>query len=97
MSDAEKLLKCAAIVCQHVACGGAPIMRAVRDLPEIAEDSGWQFLCGESVEEDPERAEVWILSEVISTDPSIKKFIHLPPGCTAVREHDGGWSFHRSS
>ncbi len=74
----------ASIVCSHVA-NGRPILRAVRDEPEMAEDSGWQFLCDLVGEENPETAQVWLVCEVLEKDFSLKSIINLPTGTIATR------------
>lgn len=77
--------KRAAIVCSHVAMDSLPILRAVRDEPEMAVDSGWQFLCGADHNDDPAMAKVWAICEVIEFDPSLSEFIDSPPGTVLTR------------
>jgi hypothetical protein len=79
----------AAIVCSHIAENNLPILRAVRDEPEMDEDSGWQFLCGVSGEEDPEKARVWLVCEVIDNEPSLADYMELPPGTVVTRANSG--------
>jgi hypothetical protein len=76
----------AVIVCAHVALG-YPILRAVRDEPEIAEDSGWQFLCDVAENEDPDDAKVWLVCEVLEKDPSIRTIINRSVGTIATKPH----------
>jgi|LakMenEpi03Aug12_release.lakeMendotaPanAssembly.Ray.scaffolds.fasta_scaffold1119348_1 hypothetical protein len=76
----------AAIVCSHISRRTHPILRAVRDEPEIDEDSGWQFLCCSGEEEDSDKAQVWLVSEVVEFDPTLKTIIGLKPGTVAMRK-----------
>jgi len=86
----------AAIVCSHIAVGKLPILRAVRDEPTMAEDSGWQFLCGTSENEDPDEAQVWLIAEVLKYDRSMIPFIGHPPGTVLTRRNRGGvWEVGR--
>ncbi len=78
--------KRAAIVCAHVAINKHPILRAVRDEPEMPEDSGWQFLCNSNLDEDPDMAKVWLVCEVLEFEPSLSEFIGSPPGTVLTRK-----------
>jgi hypothetical protein len=78
--------KRAAIICSHVAIESLPILRAVRDAPTMAEDSGWQFLCDSNTEEDPDEAKVWLIYEVLNYEPSLSAFIDEPPGTVLTRK-----------
>jgi hypothetical protein len=78
--------KRAAIVCSHVSSRTHPILRAVRDEPEMAEDSGWQFLCCSGEEEDADKAQVWLVSEVIDFDPTLRAIVGSTPGTVATRK-----------
>ena len=64
-----------AIVCEHVARHLVAIRKAVRSRPVAAEDSGWQFLCGEFEGEDPKNAAIWSIQEVINHEPSLGQWI----------------------
>ncbi len=75
----------AVIVCSHIAQGQLPVLRAVRDEPEIEEDSGWQFLCSGAEDENPDEAEVWLVCEIVKSDPSIIEIIDAPPGTIVTR------------
>jgi hypothetical protein len=77
----------AAIVCSHVARDHAPILRAVRDEPEMDEDSGWQFLCDKN-NENSDEAQVWLVCEVLEDHPSLSEIIESPPGTIATRLHE---------
>ena len=76
----------AVVVCSHVSSRTHPILRAVRDEPEMDEDSGWQFLCGSGEEEDAFKAQVWLVSEIIEFDPTLKAIIDASPGTVATRK-----------
>ncbi len=90
----------AAIVCPHVAKPDYPILRAERDEPTMAEDTGWQFLCNTAESESENEAQVWALSEVIEHEPSLAEFVNYPPGTVLVRENQNSqWAVlapHRS-
>ncbi|MBL9008565.1 MAG: DUF2185 domain-containing protein [Myxococcales bacterium] len=87
----------AAIVCEHIAEAGCPILRALRDEPVVDEDSGWQFTCGADGHTD-ETGRVWSLSEVISHDDSLADLIQLPVGTSAVRaRQDSPWQREHST
>ena len=64
-----------AIICQHCAKLGSPILLALRDA-----DSGWQFLCGRAEIEQPELAQVWSLSEVVAKESSLRDIIESGDG-----------------
>jgi len=74
----------AAIVCVHVATGGKSIRIAERSAPEDAADSGWQFCCGEALE-DWRKAQVWSIEEVLQLEPSLMDFVDLPAEITLTR------------
>jgi hypothetical protein len=76
----------AAIVCSHIALENAPIMRAVRDKPTMAADSGWQFLCATPANEEASSAKVWLVCEVLDQDTSLKPFINFPFGTVLTRK-----------
>ncbi len=85
----------AVIVCSHVASGKCPILRAVRDDPVAAEDSGWQFRCAVT-EDDPEFAKVWLVCEILNLDPSLAPFIDCPPGTVLARANSSSpWEIDR--
>ena len=77
--------KRAAIICSHVAIGGFPILRAVRDEPTMPEDSGWQFLCGNDLHDESDEARVWLVFEVVDHEPSLQPHVELPPGTVLTR------------
>lgn len=70
----------AAILCQHVARGDRSILLAERCAPEDDRDSGWQFLCDSGPTEDPAKAEVWSLAEVLHRDPTIRSLLQHAEG-----------------
>ena len=76
----------AALVCEHVASGAQPIQVAHRIDPVEEIDSGWQFFCGLVEDEDPAKAKVWSLNDVLEEVPSIRPFLYLAPGAELVRE-----------
>lgn len=75
----------AAIVCVHVAEEQKPVLRAIRDEPIMAADSGWQFTCGAGGH-DEINGRVWSLAEVLSLDDTLADYVSLPPGTALVRE-----------
>ena len=77
----------AAIVCSHVA-EGVPIVRAIRDEPLEAADSGWQFLCARSHADSINEAQVWSLSDVTGVAPSLLAFINAPVGTRLWRRDE---------
>lgn len=74
----------AVILCPHV-FNGAPILLAMRTEPEGEYDSGWQLLCN-CYEENWEDAKVCSVSEALELEPSLERFIDLPPDVTIVRD-----------
>jgi hypothetical protein len=76
----------AAILCSHIAAERRPILRAVRDEPTMPADSGWQFLCGIDNLDSKDSGKVWAVFEVLNFEPSLAKFIDLPPGTILARE-----------
>lgn len=78
------------ILCSHVA-SGKPVLLAMRTEPEEEYDSGWQLLCN-CYEERWEEAKVCSVSEALDLEPSLEKFIDLPPEVTIVRDNvDSAW------
>jgi hypothetical protein len=75
----------AAIVCDHVALQGLPILLAVRDEPSRPEDSGWQFLCNSGTDETD--AKVWAISEVLDLEPSLSGLLDEAPGTELIRKN----------
>jgi hypothetical protein len=94
--DEDREDRRAAILCSHVARQSFPILRAVCDEPEMDEDSGWQFLCGQSHVDTPDDAEVWLVFEVLNHDPSLKEIINYSPGTVLTRPNVGAsWKIQR--
>ena len=60
-------------------------MRAVRDDPVAAEDSGWQFLCGADGHGDEGIGKVWTIDEILDFEPSLKPHMNMPSGTSLVR------------
>jgi hypothetical protein len=60
----------AALVCDHVAIAGDPILHAARSEPIEPADSGWQFLCGRGGH--VQDAKIWILQEVLTCEPTYR-------------------------
>jgi hypothetical protein len=90
--DGDEKDRRAAIVCAEIATEQAPIMRAVRSEPIEPADSGWQFLCGATTEDDS-TAQVWALYEVLECEPSLEPFLELPAGTILSRRNAGEkWS-----
>jgi len=73
------------IVCEHVAELGLPVLRAVRDEPVRAEDSGWQFLCGGKGDEPIKRAKLWLVREILEAEPSLAPWLDAPVGTVLTR------------
>ena len=78
----------AAVLCSHVASDHHQILRAVRDEPAMAADSGWQFLCGAN-DHAHDTAKVWAVFEVLNYEPTLVKFIDSPPGTVLSRVAPG--------
>ena len=85
--ELELLGEMAAIVCEHIARNRVPIRSAFRQDPVEPEDSGWQFFCGDFVEENPSNARVWQLQEVLAHDPSLRAFATESPSIRLWREN----------
>ncbi|MCO5165995.1 MAG: DUF2185 domain-containing protein [Planctomycetes bacterium] len=56
-------------------------------------DSGWQFMCGTTDEEDPGLAEVWGIFQLVHYDPSIAELLPHEgvSGAFARRDFDERW------
>jgi len=76
----------AAIVCSHVAVDGDAILRAMRNEPIQAEDSGWQFMCGRREHDDEDDAQVWSISHVLREERTLQDLLNEPAGTTWVRK-----------
>lgn len=76
-----------AIICGHVAINRCPILYAERSEPIDEIDSGWQFLCNASENEDVGQAQVWSINEVLCYEPSLKRFMNYPPGTRLERKN----------
>jgi hypothetical protein len=74
----------AAILCAHVADGKLPMPCAVRDEPNHAVDTGWQFHCGVNHHGGSD-GKVWAVKSVIKLDESIRQIIDSPPRSSFVR------------
>lgn len=80
-----------AIVCEHVAVQGKPILLAQKDEVVADDDSGWQFLCGAS-DESQAGAQVWSLQEVVDYDNSIQGLVtSAEDGCYVRRDIMAPW------
>lgn len=77
----------AAILCEHVANKGFPILRAIKDEPLEDTDSGWQFICNSGEPEDEDKAQVWAISEVLEIEPSLTEYLDESPGTVLEREN----------
>ena len=75
-----------AIICSHVANEKLPILFAERSEPDDAIDTGWQFVCDSGAKESLETALIWALDEVLAFEPSLRNFMHLPPGTELKRK-----------
>jgi hypothetical protein len=90
VSDGNRSL--AAIVCDHVASGQNPILLAVRTAPEDPDDSGWQFLCASNNHESEDRAQVWLLSEILKKSPELTWWVNSPAGtCLRRKDESSPW------
>jgi len=88
----------AAIVCQHVAEKGCPILLAIRDEPIEPTDSGWQFLCGSDEHEDESKFQVWSVREVTEFEPSLNELVDLPAGSSISRvSAEAPWKIDEST
>jgi hypothetical protein len=76
----------AALVCEHIAQRTEPIRVAFRIEPVDDVDSGWQFFCGLTTDEDPGKAAVWSLNDVFDEAPGLRGLLTLPPGSELVLE-----------
>ena len=84
LSVDPSIANAAAIVCPHIVAG-EPILRARRDEPVDADDSGWQFLCDSGVEESTEGAQIWSVTQVIEHEGTLLSFINAPAGTIMSR------------
>ena len=85
----------AAIVCQHVAAKGCPILLAFKNAPIEATDSGWQFLCGSDEHQDESKFQVWSCREITEFEPSINELGDLPVGSSISRvSPEAPWRIH---
>jgi hypothetical protein len=75
-----------AILCEHIANEGYPILRARKDEPLENVDSGWQFICNSGKIENEEKAQVWSITEVLEIEPSFVGYLDESPGTVLVRE-----------
>ena len=87
-SDPENV---ATFTVKQVVCGKEPILLVCHD----AEDGGWQFLTGETVQVAD--AMLVGLKEIVKMDPSVVELADLPEGWSATREFvDGPWKRAKS-
>ncbi len=78
--------RAAVMVCGHVAELGLPVLLAVRDEPLGADDSGWQFLCDSGEDEHIERAQLWLVEEILEVEPTLASWIDAPVGTVLTRK-----------
>jgi hypothetical protein len=94
MVDYSETDQRAVILCAHVASRSLPILYARRDEPDEPADSGWQFLCYSGVDEDPDKAKVWLVDELLELDPSLAPYMDSPPGTRLFRRNPSEpWEF----
>jgi hypothetical protein len=86
----QRICQSAAIVCSHVAKYRLPIKLALKNAPSFPEDSGWQFLCGESPDEDIQEAHMWSLLEVFKREPTLVSFLDVPENTCLRRDSENG-------
>lgn len=87
----------AAILCEHVAKGKCPILKAKKDKPLRSEDSGWQFLCNSGNDEDISKAQIWSIREVLEFDPTLAGYLNQPYGTELTRENEHSrWKVSRT-
>ncbi len=87
----DDIKRCGAIICRHISYPHHPILRATRDAPLIVEDSGWQFLCGDSIHNESDGA-IWLLEEIAAIDASLQEILEADPGVSFERSTlNGVW------
>jgi hypothetical protein len=89
-AESQRIGQSAAIVCSHVAKCHLPIKLAVKNAPSFPEDSGWQFLCGESPDEDIQEAQMWSIREVLKREPTLASFMDVPDNTCLRRDSETG-------
>lgn len=88
----------AAIVCEHIHAKSFPILLAFKLKPGRPEDSGWQFLCNAVDQEDPKKAKVWSIREVLIYEPTLAGFLGHEPGTKLVRKNvNSKWKIIKSN
>ena len=80
----EDILGSGAFLCREIAVDKKPILKAVRDESIDPVDTGWQFLCGLHVVH--EEAQIWCIKSVLTIEPSLSDYLHLPPGTCLARQ-----------
>lgn len=80
------MLSDGARVCQHVAEGSAPILRAQRVKEGAAEEAEWRFSCGESGHK-PGGDRLLALEEVVARDPTAIEIVMHPRGTGLERRN----------
>src|SRR5258705_4228287 len=76
----------AVIICSHAASREFPILFAERSAPEEPTDTGWQFVCNSGADETEQTAKAWALGEVLAVEPTLARFVHLPPWTQLLRK-----------
>ena len=95
-AEYRKVLDSAAIVCAEIAHDGHPIMYAERSAPLQPEDSGWQFLCGDT-HANSDDVQIWSVREIVELDPTLTKHILLPAGTILERRSpDAPWVIEKN-
>jgi len=89
-AEFQRIYQSAAIVCSHVAKCRLPIKLALKNAPSFPEDSGWQFLCGESSNEDVQEAQMWSIREVLEREPTLVSFMDVPETTCLRRDSENG-------
>jgi hypothetical protein len=75
----DQAKNCAVVTLRSIVFDGEPILYVSHD----ADDHGWQFLDGNSVE--MANAALVSLATIVALDRSVLEVAHMPPGWFAVR------------
>jgi hypothetical protein len=84
----DEIGRTGAIVCEHIASRETKIRCGFRTQAIESVDSGWQFFCGKYEDEDPDKAQIWLLQEVVDLEPTLASLVTSSPNVQIWRESD---------
>ena len=77
------------IVCEHISARQSEISIARRTTPIVPEDSGWHFMCDQQNDDNPEKAAIWTVAEIVDYDPVVAAELDAKVGTELIKDSKG--------